>query len=115
MKPVMMKVTGYKEFANILKRMSYGEILEFATNDESYGISCDPDNFTAWHYVKKVNDQEYDSQYYILDYCGGGEAYAIPSDEDLIEDFCKIYFESHCRDLSSKDDVVYFEFQKPSK
>jgi hypothetical protein len=72
----LLKVPFGKEICFALDYRGDGDEDEIAMNqkfDESH-----ENDFEAWYFIKGMRIPEYDSKFWLCDYAGGEEAFAIP-------------------------------------
>lgn len=78
----VMKMTYYI----MTHLLNADDTIEFATArdfDDGNGADelVDDGSFTGWFFAKRMYISNYDSSYILVDYCGGGDAIAIPLEQ----------------------------------
>lgn len=75
-----LKKMDCNQFAELLLTMRDGDVIEFACYPPESPLDDATDVFDAngWYFAKLCTIPEYSSRYILLDYAGGGGAYAIP-------------------------------------
>lgn len=86
-----LKKMDYKQFAELLLTMKDGDVIEFACYPPESPLDDATDVFDAkgWYFAKLCIIPECSSRYILLDYAGGGSAYAIPLDSQVCA--CNVY------------------------
>ena len=113
-----------KTFTELLLSMKDGDEITFGTCVseeilEGYlsGELIQPEDVENWYFAKLMSLPEYDSRFILIDYCGGGEALAIPLssdgcdealDKDLVTSFVKKFYD-RCYELKDERSLVYIE------
>ena len=80
-----LKKMDYKQFTDLLLTMKDGDVIEFACYPPESPMDDATVVFDAkgWYFAKLCTIPEYSSQYILMDYAGGGRAYAIPLDSQV--------------------------------
>ena len=119
-----VKAMRAAEFAELLLNMRTGETIDFATE---CGLDVDEaDEATAadldcWYFATKISIPEYGSNFILIDYCGGEEAFAIPlnnhqedvddDDRQIVPDYVKRFFDK-CPNIYSRCSYIYVELEE---
>lgn len=121
-----IKPMNIKEFSDFLATLKHGETINFGTFVCSSRINeiTDPDDVENWYFATVMEIKEYRSRFILIDYAGGGQAYAIPLDGDndtcdaaykyIVSEYIKQFFLS-CSDLGSLQAKVYVELDDEEK
>lgn len=113
-----------EEFANRLLTLTEGEILEFACDGGAGWPNRNPEigELECWYFAMRMSIPNYDSNFILIDYCGGEECFAIPlncysskPDEDdrrIVRSYVDRFFED-CRNLGSNCTHIFVETDAP--
>lgn len=107
-----------EEFVQHLLTLYNGDTVEFGTDP---GVAWpdeipDIDDVTTWYFARMIYIPEYTSRFILIDYCGGGCAFAIPLNcynwinEDgkwIVRNKVKEFF----KDYAEVNDYVFVEME----
>lgn len=82
------------QFSNLLLRMKTGDCILFATGRwNNYAENLSESDVFNWYFVQKMYLPDFESRFFLIDFCGGTEATAIPF--------------NNCSDIPDEDDMYY--------
>lgn len=112
-----------ESFIKLLLSLKDNDEITFAVtvNDEALegylaGLPIQPEDAENWYFAKVINIVEHASRFILIDYCGGGDALAIPLsengddflDKSLVREFVERFYK-RCYELDGTDRPVFVE------
>ena len=85
----LAKAMNAEQFAKILWELKVDEVVEFGvekTTREDESKPLEIYDVSDWWFAKRMQISGYESEFILVDYCGGGEATVIPVFCDMDED-----------------------------
>ena len=117
-----IKAMKAEEFAELLLCMRTGETIDFAAEcGIDYADEATAADVDCWYFATKISISEYSSNFILIDYVGGEEAFAIPlnnyqedADDDdrrIVVDYVNRFFDK-CPNILSRDSYIYVELEE---